>query len=119
MDTSKARALIEITRRFTSWNREAIRKARNEKIRCVRLEPNLYYAARREAGHGRYLISFFQKRGSWWATCSTIRGDPCPSTAGKRCCIHIAISYLRALESSRRENGNGNQASDQNSQGQH
>jgi len=74
-------------RRFRSKYRNLVRKARAEKIRCVRLEVNLWYCARRAKGHGQYLVSVDSTDSGHFATCRTIRGAACPSYGR---CVHIA-----------------------------
>lgn len=72
---------------------EAVYKARTEKIRVVKLEDNLYYVARRAAGHGRYLVYLdVASTGTVTATCKTLRGVACPSYG---CCAHLAKVFLR------------------------
>lgn len=79
---------------FRAKNREAIKKARSEKIRVVRLEENLYYCARRAKGHGRYLVQLDVTKSGLFANCRTIRGASCPSYG---CCTHIAAVYERMV----------------------
>lgn len=79
--------MIVFDSKFRTKYRPLIRKARTEKIRCIRLENGLYYVARREAGHGRYIVQVDATQSGMFATCRTIRGAACPSYGG---CVHIA-----------------------------
>lgn len=72
--------------KFRSKHRSLVNKSRREKLRCVKLEENLYYCARRAANHGRYLISLTATKTGLFATCRTTTGAACPSFG---CCIHI------------------------------
>lgn len=74
--------MIEITPTILRDYPNAFRKARNERIRAVRLESDLWYCARRESGHGQYLIKFH--------VFPTVRGGEqvkaeCRSVQGQRC----------------------------------
>jgi hypothetical protein len=74
--------------------RSLIKMARQEKIRCVRLENGLYYVARRAKGHGRYIVQVDQTKTGLFATCRTIRGANCPSFGG---CVHLATVFERMV----------------------
>lgn len=93
----------DIRKRFAA----AFRKARRERIRCVRLECDLYYVARRADGHGQYLVRFFNKGADVTAVCGTINNERCKGTFQDRCCVHIAaavesgIKHGRAKQESR------------------
>lgn len=78
--------------RFRRKYRDAIRKARGEKIRCVRLRDGLYYVARRDKQkpHGEYIVSVEATKTGMFATCRTIRGAACPSYG---VCVHTAKVY--------------------------
>jgi hypothetical protein len=76
--------------RFRSKYRDAVHKARSEKMRCVKLENGLYYVARREGNHGRYLVQVDSTKTGMFATCRTIRGAACPSFG---VCAHLAKVY--------------------------
>lgn len=80
--------------RFRRKYRSLVRKARAEKIRVVRLEDGLYYSARREAGHGRYLVFVDSTKTGMFATCRTVRGASCPSYG---CCVHTAAVFERMI----------------------
>lgn len=98
--------MIVIDNNFRSQYRSAVRKARAERIRTVRLESNLYYVSRREKGHGRYLVKFIEEpNGTVTAECRMINGWKCSGTLKRgSCCLHIASAVLRALEYGRRKN---------------
>lgn len=83
--------MVLFDQKFRSKNRSLIRKARQEKIRCYKLEEDLYFVARREANHGRYLVYLDATKSGVFATCRTIKGAACPSW-GKGC-VHIAKVY--------------------------
>lgn len=76
--------------KFRRKYRPVVKKARSEKVRCVRLEDGLYYVARREQGHGRYIVQVDQTNSGMFATCRTIRGAACPSYG---VCVHLAKTY--------------------------
>lgn len=76
--------------RFRSKYRSVVRKARAEKIRCVRLEDGLYYVARKQKGHGRYIVQIDSTDSGMFATCRTIRGAACPSYG---VCVHLSKVY--------------------------
>jgi hypothetical protein len=91
--------MIEITPTIRTKYRSAFTKARTEKIRCVRLESDLYYVARREAGHGRYLVRFFHTGEGVSVVCSSIYNQPCESTKKPgQCCVHIAAAVERGIK---------------------
>lgn len=90
--------MIELTGNFRTRYRSAVTKARREKIRCVRLEPDLYYVARREAGHGQYLVRFNAKGNEVWAECHTLGQVPCKGCWQERCCVHIATAVERGIK---------------------
>lgn len=94
--------MIEITSNFRSKYASVLRKARTEKIRCVRLEVDLYYVARRESGHGQYLVRFFHKGNTVSAVCATIFNEGCKGCWQGRCCTHIAAAVLRGIAHGRK-----------------
>lgn len=89
--------MIEIRNNFRSTYRSAVRKSRAEKIRVVRLEPDLIYVSRRNPGHGQYLVRFFHEGETVSAVCETIFNEVCRGTYKKRCCVHIAAAYEKAV----------------------
>lgn len=95
--------MIEITNNFRSVYRSAIRKARSERIRCVRLEDDLFYVARREPGHGRYIVRFFHKGQTVSAVCSSIYNEVCRGCWNGRCCVHIALAFERSVQDGRKK----------------
>jgi hypothetical protein len=80
--------------RFRRNNRSLIRKARAERIRCVRLEDGLYYVARKAKGHGRYIVQVDSTDSGMFATCRTIRGAACPAFG---VCTHLAVVFERMV----------------------
>lgn len=91
--------MIAITRNFRSKYPGAVRKWRNERIRVVKLESDLYYVARRAEGHGQYLVRFFHKGKSVSAVCANIFNQACKGTWGEgKCCTHIAAAVERGIQ---------------------
>ena len=91
--------MIVINNNFTRKYRRAVRMARTEKIRVVRLRPDLYYVARVAPGHGEYLVRFFHKSEEVTAVCATIYNEPCPSRKKPdQCCAHVAAAVLRGIK---------------------
>jgi hypothetical protein len=88
----------DIRNRFPS----AFRKARVERIRCVRLEPDLYYVARRAQGHGQYMVRFFNRGADVTAVCGTINNERCKGTFQDRCCVHIAAAVESGIKHGRK-----------------
>ncbi len=80
--------------RFRSKYRNVVRKARAEKIRCVRLEQGLFYVARRAANHGQYLVSVVSTNSGMFANCRAIYGAACPSYG---VCVHVAVVFERMV----------------------
>jgi hypothetical protein len=65
----------------------------------VRLENDLYYVARRESGHGRYLVRFFNSGERVSAVCSSVYNQLCDSTKKPgQCCVHIAAAIERGIK---------------------
>lgn len=95
--------MIEISNNFRSRYRSAVRKARAERIRCVKLEEGLFYVARRAENHGRYLVFIRETKSGVFATCRNLEGYPCPTTKGTdRCCAHIATAVERGIQDGRK-----------------
>lgn len=95
--------MIELTPDFRTRYRTAIRRARTERIRVIRLEDNLWYVARREKGHGRYLVRMFHQGEAVSAVCSNIYNQPCESTKKPGvACIHIAAAVEHGIRDGRR-----------------
>lgn len=96
--------VIEVTPAILRDYPNAFRKARNERIRAVRLESDLWYCARRESGHGQYLIKFHvfpTVRGGEQvkAECRSVQGQRCKGCWGEdRMCVHIATVLLRGIK---------------------
>lgn len=82
----------------TKW-RALIRNARAEKIRVVKLDPGLYYVARRAKGHGRYLVSVQETSSGIFANCRQIYGASCQSYG---CCTHVAAVFERMVNDGQR-----------------
>src|SRR6185295_8696553 len=96
--------MIEITNSFRTKYASVVRKSRAEKIRVVRLEVDLYYVARRDSGHGQYLVRFFHKGNSVTAVCANIFNQACKGTWGKgKCCTHIAAAVERGIQLGRKK----------------
>lgn len=101
--------MIGIDNSFPVKYRSAWKKARTERIRCVRLEDNLFYVSRRDTKrkHGRYLVRLF-----WIPTvggdkqlkmqCRDIENNPCRGCYSGKACAHIGIVVLRAFKRGRR-----------------
>jgi hypothetical protein len=85
--------------KFRTRYRSLVRKARAEKIRVVRLESGLYYVARRESGHGRYIVQVDETKSGIFATCRTIRGAACPS---RGCCVHLVTVFEKLIKDGRK-----------------
>lgn len=101
--------MVLLDAQFRSKYRSLVSKARREKIRCVELESDLWYAARRARDHGRYLVYLAQTKTGLFSTCRTIKGAACPSYGG---CVHQAAVYerLRAKLNKRERKSDGVQA---------
>lgn len=95
----------DIRKRFHA----AFKKARAERIRAVRLDKDLWFAMRREAGHGRYLIRFDVIRavnGDDQVTvrCNSVDGERCKGTWPRkqglpdRMCVHAATVIDRSIQ---------------------
>jgi hypothetical protein len=66
----------------------------------VRLESDgLFYVARRELGHGRYIVQVDETKTGLFATCRTIRGAACPAYG---VCVHLAKVYETMIASGRK-----------------
>lgn len=95
--------MVEITNSFRQKYPNAVRMARTEKVRCVKLESQLFYVSRRSPGHGRYLVFIRETRSGVFATCRSLEGYPCPTTKGTdRCCVHIAAAVERGIREGRK-----------------
>lgn len=97
--------MIEIGNNFRKRYASAVKKARAERIRCVYLDPGIWYVARRAPGHGQYLVRFFDTPDpeKVTAVCSTIYNQACPSSLGKKACVHIALAHERAIRDGRKK----------------
>lgn len=86
--------MILFDSKFRKKNRDAVKKARAEKIRCLKLRNGLYYAARKSSEHGEYLVYVESTDSGMYATCRTIKGGPCPAYGT---CVHLATVYERMV----------------------
>lgn len=89
--------MVVIDSSFRTKHASVVRKARTEKIRVVRLESDLYYVSRRAAGHGRYMVKFFNAE-TVRATCTSVYDEPCRGSWKDRCCTHIAAAVERGIK---------------------
>lgn len=89
-----------IDSQFRSKYRSLIQNVRTEKIRVVRLEPGLFFVARKAAGHGKYIVTVKETKTGIFATCRTVEGRNCPSFG---CCTHVAAWHERAVADGLRE----------------
>lgn len=93
----------DIRARFPS----AFKKARKERIRCVRLAVDLYFVARVNPGHGRYIVRFFEIPGlnetRVKVQCRSIDGDPCRGSFGNRLCAHAAKAIEAGIRHGRKK----------------
>lgn len=91
-----------INSQFRTKYRSLVRKARTEKIRVVRLDPGIYFVARKcnEHPHGKYIVTVKETKSGMFATCRQINGASCPSFG---CCSHIAAWHERAVAEGHRE----------------
>ena len=94
--------MIAITQDIRSRFPSSFRKVRRERIRCVRLEVDLYYVARRADGHGQYLVRFFNKGQDVTAVCGTINNERCKGSFNDRCCVHIAAAVESGIKHGRK-----------------
>lgn len=86
--------MVLFNSQFRSKYRSVVKKARAEKIRCVKLLDGLYFVARKSPGHGRYIIQVDATDTGMFATCRTIRGAACPSFG---VCVHLVTVYERMV----------------------
>lgn len=91
--------MVRIENNFRDKYRSLARRVREEKIRVVRLEGDLWYVSRRSPGHGRYIVSIEQTKSGTFATCRQTNGASCPSFG---CCVHIAACVERAIQHGRK-----------------
>lgn len=90
--------MITLTPNIKSDFPEAFRVARRDKMRVVWLEDTLAYCARRESGHGRYLVNFWQDRdGQVKVDCHHVDGERCERMRFKKLCSHSAAVMMRGL----------------------
>lgn len=92
--------MVRIENNFRDKYRSLVRRVREEKIRVVRLEGDLWYVARRASGHGRYIVSIEQTKSGTFATCRQINGASCPSFG---CCVHIVSAVEAGIRDGRRK----------------
>lgn len=98
--------MVRISNDFRTKYRSLLKKVREEKIRTVRLEPDLFYVARRAPNHGRYVVSIEQTKTGTFATCRRVLGGACPSFGA---CVHIASAVESAIRDGRRKLKNESQ----------
>lgn len=92
--------MILIDNNFRSKYRSLIKHVRTEKIRVVKLEPGVFYVARKSKGHGQYIVTVKETKTGIFATCRRLYGGPC---AAFGCCTHICAAVLRMFADGRRE----------------
>lgn len=92
--------MVRIENNFRTKYRSLCKKVREEKIRTVRLEPDLFYVARRASGHGRYIVSIEQTKSGTFATCRQTNGHSCPSFGA---CVHICAAVQSGIRDGRRK----------------
>lgn len=84
----------------------AFKKVRKERIRCVRLDVDLYYVARVALGHGRYIVRFFEtpaiNETKVKVQCRSIDGALCQGAWGDRLCAHAAAAIERGIKHGRK-----------------
>ena len=91
--------MIFVTPDIRSRFPNAFRKVRNERIKCLRLDVDLYFVARKASGHGRYYVRFFETMGlnetRVKVQCRSVEGEPCRGMYREKLCAHAA----KAIES--------------------
>src|SRR5688572_103387 len=97
--------MIEIGNNFRKRYASAVRSARTERIRCVKLRPGLWYVARKAEGHGEYLVFIRETSSGVYATCRAVSGSACPTTKGSVCCVHIACAVEHGIDEGRKRQG--------------
>lgn len=101
--------MIEIVNNIRQIYHGVFKKARKEKIRAVRLSPLLWYAARKAAGHGEYLIRFHAVRQvgggeKVFISCNSVNGERCKGTLRRKehlqepMCVHEAAVIDRSVQ---------------------
>lgn len=106
--------MILITNNIRKLYHAAFKKARREKIRAVRLNALLWYAARFAEGHGQYLIRFhvIPEVGGGeqvFVSCNSIDGERCKGTLRRKgmerepMCVHIAEVVDRGIQYGKRK----------------
>lgn len=106
--------MILVSNNIRKLYHAAFKKARREKIRAVRLNALLWYAARVEPGHGEYLIRFrvIRQVGGGekvFVSCNSIDGERCRGTIRRRdadrdpMCVHIATVIDRGIQYGQRK----------------
>jgi hypothetical protein len=100
--------MILVSNDIRSRYPKAFKKARRERIRAVRLETDLWYCARRESGHGRYLIRFkvlpaISGGEQVYVECRDVEGQRCKGTFKDNCCVHIAEVIDRGVKHGRKQ----------------
>lgn len=92
--------MVLIDNNFRKRYASLVKRARVEKIRVVRLEPGLFFVARKAKGHNKYIVTVKETHTGIFATCRQVYGAACPSFG---CCTHIAAWHERAVADGRRE----------------
>lgn len=106
--------MIPLSNNIRKLYHAAFKKARHEKIRAVRLNAFLWYAARIAPGHGQYLIRFhvFPQIGGGeqvFVSCNSVDGERCKGTFRRKgmerdpMCVHQAAVVDRAYQYGKRK----------------
>lgn len=91
-------SLILLTNDVRQVYHGAFKKARHEKITAKRLNPVLWYVARKAAGHGEYLVRFHEVGDQVFVSCKSVDGERCKGTFRQKrhfqnpMCVHIATA---------------------------
>lgn len=99
--------MVLITKDIHSRFPNAFRKARNEKIKCIRNDVDLYFVARAAPGHGRYYVRFFETMGlnetKVKVQCRSVEGEPCRGMYREQLCAHAAKAIESGIKHGRKK----------------
>jgi len=104
-------SLVLVTNKVRQIYHAVFKKARHEKITCKRLNPFLWYVARKAEGHGEYLVRFHEAAdGQIYVSCNSAHtGERCKGTIRQKrhfqnpMCVHEATAIDRSIQYGQRK----------------